>query len=291
MADYLGHHPDIFMAEAKDSHFFGSDLHFVTNITHPHDMFRVSEETYLSWFSGRQEKRLGEASVLYLYSGKTAIEIRDFNLHADIIIMLRNPVDMMYSLHGHFLTDLNEDIEDFGEALAAETDRKKGRRIPSTTFSVDGLFYKEIAHYTEQVKRYFDVFGREKVHVIIFDDFTNDSAGTYRKAIQFLDVSPDFQPDFEIINPAKRLRSTSLKRFIVDPPGMFRPVGEALSRIEWFRRMIKKGMDRFNISYDKRPPMDPEIRRALLADFAPEVERLSKLLGRDLTHWNREDDT
>jgi hypothetical protein len=32
--------------------------------------------------------------------------------------------------------------------------------------------------------------------------------------------------------------------------------------------------------------MDPELRRHLKLEFAPEVERLSELLGRDLTHWS-----
>ena len=32
--------------------------------------------------------------------------------------------------------------------------------------------------------------------------------------------------------------------------------------------------------------MDPELRLRLQAEFAPEVERLSELLGRDVTHWS-----
>ena len=36
-------------------------------------------------------------------------------------------------------------------------------------------------------------------------------------------------------------------------------------------------------------PSLPGLRRRLKAEFACEVERLGQLLGRDLTHWNRED--
>ena len=36
----------------------------------------------------------------------------------------------------------------------------------------------------------------------------------------------------------------------------------------------------------KRRPIDLELKLSLMREFAPEVERLSELLGRDLTHWS-----
>jgi hypothetical protein len=88
---YLKQHPEIFMPERKELHFFGSDFfapHFVRDL-----------KEYLKFFEGADnKKRIGEASVWYLYSKRAAFEIKEFNPDADIIIMLRNPVDMMYSL-------------------------------------------------------------------------------------------------------------------------------------------------------------------------------------------------
>lgn len=43
----------------------------------------------------------------------------------------------------------------------------------------------------------------------------------------------------------------------------------------------------YNTRYKPRRPMNAGLSKRLRAEFAPEVERLSKLLGRDLTHWNR----
>lgn len=43
----------------------------------------------------------------------------------------------------------------------------------------------------------------------------------------------------------------------------------------------------FVSSPSKREPMDPELQQSLALEFAPEVERLSALLGRDLTHWSK----
>jgi hypothetical protein len=285
LAHYLNQHPDIFIPRAKDSHFFGSDLHFLNNINHPPNLFRVSKKTYLSWYSGRREKRLGEASVLYLYSRKAATEIKDFSPDANVIIMLRNPVDMIYSLHGHFLTDLNEDIEDFGDALSAEEERKRGEKIPDTVYSIDGLFYRDVAKYAEQIERYFEVFGHDKVHIMIFDDLKNSTAEIYRKTLRFLGVSDDFQPDFEVVNPAKQLRSRRLQRLIISPPSIFMPLGQKLARLLWFSRLVKTTLFFFNVKQERRPSMDPGTRRQLLEEFAPEIDRLGRLLARDLSDW------
>jgi hypothetical protein len=286
MADYLNQHPDIFIPKAKDSHFFGSDLHFINNITHPPTLFRVQEKTYLSWYSGRREKRLGEASVLYLYSRKAATEIRDFNPDANVIITLRNPVDMIYSLHGHFLADLNEDIADFSEALSAEKERKRGEKLPDTVYSIDGLFYRDVAKYAEQIERYLEVFGHDKVHIIIFEDLRDSTAEIYKETLRFLDVSEDYQPVFQVVNPAKQLRSRSLQRFIISPPRILMPFAKNLARRVWFGRLVKRTLSSLNVKHERRPSMDSGTRKQLLDEFAPEIERLERLIGRDLSEWS-----
>ena len=35
--------------------------------------------------------------------------------------------------------------------------------------------------------------------------------------------------------------------------------------------------------------MDPDLRRRLTEEFAPEVERLGRMIGRDLSDWSRVD--
>lgn len=110
---YLRQHPEIFMPEKKESHFFGSDLNS--------QYFIRDREKYLSLFSEAKDvKRIGEASVWYLYSKQAAYEIKEFSPSASIIIMLRNPVDMLYAQHSQFLYNGNENIASFEDALNAE---------------------------------------------------------------------------------------------------------------------------------------------------------------------------
>ncbi len=172
MNDYLQAHPEIFIPAKKEIHFFGADLQFQRP--------RVTLPEYLSYFAPVQrEKRVGEASVWYLYSQQAAAEIKSFSPAARILIMLRNPVDMMYSLHSQRLYNDNENLVNFEEALAAEADRRQGKRLYQNALNTMGFFYRAAATYTPQVQRYFEVFGREQVHVIIFDDFTEATDEVY----------------------------------------------------------------------------------------------------------------
>jgi len=278
--DYLQVHPEIFIPAKKEIHFFGSDLPFLKGT-------RVTEQEYMAYFApARDEKCVGEASVWYLYSRQAAAEIKAFTPTARIIIMLRNPVDMMYSLHSQRLYNDNENIPNFEEALAAETERKQGKQLYQNASDVMGSLYRAAATYTPQVQRYLEVFGRERVHIIIFDDFARATPEAYRRTCEFLEVNPDFQPEFQIINANKGVQSKALRSLLRYPPWplrwLFRLVG-----LRPARQGFKGWLRRLNTRYEPRALMDPELRRRLQAEFAPEVERLSALLGRDLTSWCR----
>ena len=48
--------------------------------------------------------------------------------------------------------------------------------------------YIESALFAEQVKRYYDVFGKENVKVILYDDFVKDTAGTIADTHHFFRI-------------------------------------------------------------------------------------------------------
>lgn len=279
MNEYLDRHPDIFMA-VKELHYFGSDLDL--------SRYRFRPKTlaeYLSHFKHAGDKaRIGESSVWYLFSKLAAREIKEHFPSTSIIIMLRNPVEMIYSLHSQFLWDGNEDIDDFHEALSAMPDRLSGNRLPRTCYFPQGLQYLEVARYAEQVRRYIQTFGRENVHVIIYDDFRNNAAGEYRKTLQFLGMRDDFLPTLTPVNTNKRPRIYALRNFLVRPPDqvMWMPRKVVPRRVRW---KIWSIMSRLNSIREERQPLDPEIRRKLQECFRPDIERLSELLERDLLYW------
>ena len=146
----------------------------------------------------------GESSVWYLFSRRAAAEIKAFNPDSRIIIMLRDPVEMLHSLYYQYRCDGNEQLPTFDQALGAEADRRAGKRIARQAYFVQGLLYREVVRYADQVRRYFDVFGRDRVRVIIYDDFVLDAAGTYRDTLEFLEISSSRLDNvFKVVNPSR----------------------------------------------------------------------------------------
>jgi hypothetical protein len=281
MHNYLKQHPEIFLPELKELHCFGADFHRINHTPY-------TKEQYLSFFTGaKNKKRIGDASTSYLHSSTAALEIKEFNPSAKIIIMLRNPVDVMYAYHHTNLYGGFEYIADFEEALNAEDKRKRGLCWPDRSGILECLFYREVVRYSKHIRRYFKIFDRENIHIIIFDDFKNDTAGIYKQALCFLGVNSNFCTDFRIIKPDKSLWSVAVQNFLLSPPHIVKSFSHMIIP-DNLRQTLVSSLRRLNTTNAPRPPMDTELRRRLQAEFAPEVERLSELLGRDLTHWSRD---
>ncbi|MGK7346369.1 MAG: sulfotransferase domain-containing protein [Candidatus Nitrospinota bacterium M3_3B_026] len=280
MARYLGQHPGIYMPRRKEAHFFATDL------LRPDDRFR-SLDNYAKLFQSpaARGKLIGEASVFYLYSKDAPRNIHRLNRDARIIIMLRNPVDMLPSYHSQLVFNGDEDILGFGEALEAEEGRKAGAiPIPENVRFRERFFYTEVASFSGQVERYLETFGEDRVHVIIYDDFKSNTAAVYRKTLEFLGAGPEHRPEFKVVNPNKRPRLRALSIFLRHPPPLARVMAnKTLPRA--FRAWITDMLGKINAKHVPRPEMDPELRRMLKARFADDVKRLSRILGRDLTHW------
>lgn len=279
---YLKEHPDIFMPERKEPHHFGSDLRRRRFGTYWH---MENEDDYLTLFEeAHGQKRVGEASTLYLASKKAAEEIYRFNPEPKIIIMLRSPVDVMYSLYYELRHRGHERMPTFEKALAMEEEREHHQLDTEGGFFVETLLYRNRVQFSQQVERYFNVFGREPVRVIIFDDFKRDTAKVFHDTLVFLDVDPDFETNLKRVNPNKIPRSMVLRDFLRKPPRPVLTIGKAVFPVA---RPIYRGLRRLNTRYMPRESMNPETRKRLQAEFLPDVERLSELLGRDLTHWCR----
>lgn len=278
MFDYLGEHPQIHNSSLKEPQFFATDLDsgsYLESMT-----FTRDRDEYLALFSGaRPDQLTGEASTWYLYSRDAAANIHAANPDARIIAMLRHPVQMLYSLHGRRLFAGSEDLPDFADALDAEADRRAGRRIPERARNVKALFYRDVGRFGEQVERYFDTFGRDRVHVVLFEDFIRDPASAYRGVLEFLAVDAEFRPSFEVVNAGAERRSQRLQQALLAP----RVIRAA--RIVFpprVRPYVGRAWDRINSRPQKRPPLDPQVAASLRAELLPDIERLGKLLGRDL---------
>lgn len=283
--DYLSQHPDVFVPSRKEFNYFCDDLTF-NNGT---DLYRfASLSEYLQHFAGWTcEKRIGEASVWYLLSRTAAANVSRFSPDARILIMIRNPVEMLYSLHSQLVKTGDEDIIDFEDALSAEQDRMRGSRIPKTDRSsspVQGLQYTKVGMYSPQIIRYIEEFGAGGVKVIVYDDFRDSTLNTYLEVLEFLGLENTHTPKFSVVNANRAVKNEQLWRFIKFGPHSVRRVWRATLPAP-VRGRILRWVNERNMIERPRQPMQPETRVYLQGVFKPEVERLSALLDRDLMPW------
>ncbi len=281
MYEYLRVHPKIFMPE-KEVYFFCKDLTF----REP----RPSMSYYLSLFADADPGLLcGEASIWYLYSKTAALELKQFNPDAKIIIMLRNPIQMLYSLHSQLFYGGSENIPVFEDALEAEPQRRKGELIPPLIGGPhQALYYSEVAKYAQQVARYINVFGKEQVRVIVYDDFAKDSALVYRQTLQFLGLDDTFSVDTKRINPNKTIKYPVLRDLLIKrSPWLIKTV-KLLLPSKKLRTWVQNNLWAINTKYVERPPMNPDTKAFLQQAYKSDVAELSQLLDRNLMHWVEE---
>ncbi len=279
LCNYLRAHPELFISSPKEPTFFGRDLVPKKYAT---------LESYLALFADPgAARRAGEGSVAYLCSECAAEEIHAFNPHASILIILREPVEMMHSLHLKHFHMAIEPCRTLEAALAAEPARlATGAGVPAGV-PPRVIALRRRASYTAQVARFFNAFGRDQVRVFLFDDFRADTAGVFRETCRFLGVRDDITLPLEPHNVGRQVRSAGWHEFLTRAPGWAQSLARVALPAPALRRRIQKLLERRNERAGKPEPLAPELGARLRAEFAPEVAELGRLLGRDLSHWSR----
>lgn len=275
---YLRQHPEIYMSVPKEPFYFASDLD-------SHQLKTQDRDEYLSFFKdASSEKRVGESTVWYLYSEKAPNEIKNFSPDSKIIIMLRNPIDAMHAMHSQFRFSGNEPIEDFEQAVKVEPRRRRKQNIDPGVYFLEGLLYRKVFAYYNQVKRYLDRFGSDRIKIILLRDLKNDPKKCYKNVLDFLGVGEYLPSTFKPHNSNCRLKSDVLREIVKQFPGRtlgtlrdFVPVKSCAGLWEHVKPFL---VDNLN-----RNPIDPAFREELIEDFRSDIRNLESLIDRDLSSW------
>lgn len=280
---FLGQHPEIYMTSIKEPHFFCDDFHQESDRYHQTRLFFDfrKEEDYLKLFTKiKDEKIAGESSTQYLYSQVAAQKIYEFNPEAKIIIILREPATFLYSLHSHYVKFTEENEEDFVRSLALEPVRKAGKFLSQRVTSPSYLYYSQRVKYYEQVKRYYDLFDSSQIKVIIFEDFKNNNEAVYQEILNFLEVEPNFSPDYDVVNVNKEVKFKALNNLANNQ--VIKNITKTIFSQEFNEFVRDKIVERFFWSEAPKSSMPREIKAQLMQKFQPEVIKISELLGMDL---------
>ncbi len=281
LADFLARHPRICMSIPKEPAYFATDLMEESDAFHggrKYFEFRTETEYGATFAHCLPAQLRGEASTGYLHSRVAASNLHAANPAAKIIVMLREPVSFMRSLHVQYLNETTEDEPDFAQALAKEVRRKAGECVPARVRCPSYLFYRERARYASQLERYYTVFPRENVLTFAMEEFRDDNERWYRKVLEFVGVEPEETPTFGAVHASKTPRSRRLNQALNNPvlkSGLFKMLGP--------RRYtaLSKGLARAVMKEQRAPELPSGLEKVLHEEFESEVERVSDLVGRD----------
>jgi len=298
LAGFLQQHPEVCFSAVKEPHFFsGADLDGLNE----QQINRVVDQEYLGRFFGQcdgNEKLRAEGSVTYLYAPERMAPILQLWPDAKFVIALRDPLAMLPSLHQRLLVTGDENITDFRKAWAKIDDRAKGKSIPRSAIDPRFLRYDEAGALGKHVEKFIAAVGRERCHIVLFDDLASDAGATYRDLCRFLDL--ETWPETKL--KARRVNMTFrigwLQRLLKRPPKAVRTVlagekfrtrekqlgageGRAIKAIF----AVRKRLLDWNKVPAKREPLDPAVRQQIIDQLRYDVIHLSRVLDRDLSHW------
>lgn len=272
----LMEHPEIFMAEVKETNFF--DYETIDG--------RMSE--YLVHFDKSENyKAVGEISNRYFTSKRAIKRIKNLIPEAKLFVSLRNPIDQVYSYYWHlhkqnFHEWKSKDLpENFEDALS-----KYSKRLLDN------------AYYSKHLNEWFKYFSKDQIMIIFYDDIVENPKSVINSIYSFLGVENSFLPkSLNIKDSSVRsgkspryqiLESTRKSLYYLLSSKIYYPlkqlIGVKNAGIVKERTKIRTIFEKIFFK-DGYPEMSPTTRQKLSDHFSEELSHLEELSGRDLSNW------
>lgn len=262
----LEEHPGISMSKTKETNFFvNQDL-----ANKPHNIKHLEQ-----FFEGGEDKIRGEFSPMYINKDEALENIKKFYPDIKLLIILRNPADkriseVMYNYR--FKTDMER--ADFDQIVYERFKDAQPRSI-----------------YYDRLQKWMDHFPRENIYVMVLEEMISRPYEEASKLYEFLGADNSFRPRsasrkanaahaFRYPKLQKKLRNAHQKakkhpRLAKTLKKISRPFKLKQKILEWNRKEFQK------------PLISPKTRQMLFNTYKDEIQRLEKLLNKDLSVWRQ----
>ena len=267
---YLNKNKGICMSSIKEPNFFSSQDLKIQKIYYDSLILDNLKEYERIFTPKNKQQIIGEASVSYLFYPNVANRIFDYNPRSKIIIILRDPVERAFS---HYSMDLR--LGHVKQSLDELFDLGLNNK--------DNLFFQQyilLGQYYEQVNRYIEVFGRENICVKFYDELKLDASSFYSDILKFLQQENDHNIDFNQPFNKSKLPSNKFIKWLYSWP-IIRKISLIflpLSVIEFIN---------INFFKENNNIITNDLKSKLHSFFLEDIEKLEKLLSKDLNSWKK----
>lgn len=239
-------HPQVFMPSQKEIHFF--NRHYDKGI-----------DWYFDIFEHATEKAIGEATPGYLYHEHIPELIRKDCPDVKLIVCLRDPVERAYSHYWY-----REDERRAQNIVTTFEDK-----IQQTPRLIEeGL-------YARKLKKYLELFDKDKLLILFNDDLKRDPEGYLKKVFEFLEVDTEFKSP--LLNKKLNVSASKIGRARI-----LYYLQKALNKLGIYS--LAKAVDSMNRK--EIPPINPSTRKMLIEKFyLDDINELEKISGKDLSTW------
>ncbi len=270
--DILKQHPDIYLPELKEAHFFDQEERYSKGL----------DWWINTFFTGyKDEKIMGVMTPEYLYYEEVPARILDdLGNEIKIIVILRNPVERAYS---HYQMSVRRGFEtmSINEAIESES-----ARIVKGEFERNHFSYISRGLYSNQVSRYLNIFPKENILFLSFEnDIVKNIDTTITKIEDFLNV------DSIKLNTDLKSNSASKPRFkfintLLYRQSILKKILKLFFSSKTVKIKIAQFIDRLNQKSTVKKRLSKEYKKGIIDTyFLKDIENLEIVLSKSFDDW------
>lgn len=279
---YLDTHPNIFMPHYKELLYWQINCNPNQAIFDVWDRARVPTTLldYLAHFETAKEGQIvGEACPSYLYNHDYTIKTLKQNhprwRDVKIIVILRDPVARILSQY-RFVRDNDLDPE----SLTLEQALKREKvRLGENKILADN-FYRDLTRYADQIEHFQSEFPNVKVY--LFDELKRDSFRLVQDICEYVGVPVDLLPKFDNKITNKSSNLVPKHKVTAKIYKLYNSVARAIPFGGGARKLVRKVVNKTLMTEEDIPD---HIVNQLKDDYLPELDRLERVIGKDLGEW------
>ena len=276
---YLDAHPEIYMPNKKELHYFTQPNISKLN-QGPGDVLAnknliKNSSTYLKLFNKiKNEKIIGETSPSYINYPECFANIKDYLGDPKIIILLRDPIKRAHSNYLHLLREQRE-TNTFSQALNLEDQRREKKYSDFWYYKFNSFYYDKIV----KAKRSF-----KDVLILTQEELNADTRKSLKKAYKFLNVNNEFVPKnlHNKYNKGGLYKKNIITNFVFKQASLKNLLKRVFNITPWMKNIKNKIISKYQYS---PMPIAKELENKLVKVFKNDVLKVTKL-GIDTSLWN-----